>query len=197
MPLSLTITGRDNSQFGGLAKSPPTIQVRLLVKNGIGTHTCDVLFCVHNYSPLTINTMFKRISGDSKYEYFPKKASTAFAQGDLVYADGSGAIQPADSTSGDHLGVIMATVASTDADYASTTKVAVDIISPEDKFEVEVGTGTLTTAMVGNRYDLKDATSIDVTATAKKVITVTDFISGTKAIVKVNAVITSADVATS
>ncbi len=140
--------------------------------------------------------MFKRASGDQNLEWYPKKASTAFTNGGLTYADGSGAIQPADTTSGDHIGVILKTVASGDSDYADNTKVPVDVPRPNDVFEVDVETGTLTTAMIGNQYDLASATGIDVTATAKKVVTVVGFISATKALVKINATIGVTNVAT-
>jgi hypothetical protein len=140
--------------------------------------------------------MFVRLTGKPNIEWYPKKASTAFAVGDLVYADGSGAIQPADSTSGDHIGIIMKDVASTDSDYASTTKVPVDVPRDGDEFVVDVGTGTFTAAMVGSRYDLKDENEIDVSATSKKVVTVTRFISSSKAVVKINSMISNADVVT-
>jgi len=141
--------------------------------------------------------MFKRESGKSHIEYFPKKASTVFAKGDLVYADGSGAIQPADATSGDHIGVIKEAVTATDDDYASNTEVAVEVPNDDSvEWRVDVGTGTLTTAMIGNRYDLKDANEIDVSATSKKVVTVKRFVSSSVAIVSINAMIGNADVAT-
>lgn len=135
-------------------------------------------------------------SGESKMEWYPKKASTAFTAGDLVYADGSGAIQPADSTSGDHIGVIQKTITSADSDYASTTLVPVIKAYQDSIFVADVGTGTLTTAMIGNRYDLKDANEIDVTATSKKVVEVVGYISATKALVKINAIIENNAVAT-
>lgn len=129
-------------------------------------------------------------------EWFPKKASVAFAVGDLVNFDGSGAIQPADTTSGDHIGVCMKLVTSADADYASTPKIPVDFATPDDIFEVDVETGTLTTGMIGNTYDLASADGIDVTASAKDVVTVVGFVSATKALVKINAMATNKDVAT-
>jgi hypothetical protein len=113
-----------------------------------------------------------------------------------LYADGSGATQLADATSGDHLGVALKTVAATDSDYASNTKIPVIVCHPSTEFIVGVGTGTLTTAMVGNRYDLKDENEIDVSATSKKVVTVTEFISAAKAKVVVNASIFNVGVAT-
>jgi len=143
--------------------------------------------------------MFKRISGKPKVEWYAKDASVAFVNGGLVYWNGTGELIPADATSGDHAGVILRAVTSADSDYAtSLAKVPVDTITPDDVFEADVITGTLTTAMVGNRYDI-DATGsgVDVTATSKKVVTVVGFVSASKALVKINAVITSADVVTS
>ena len=136
-------------------------------------------------------------SGKAETEWYLKKASTVFTNGGLVYADGSGAIQPADATSGDHIGIIQTTVAATDDDYASNTKVPVLKAYAGNIYEVDVSTGTLTTAMVGNRYDLTDANGIDVSATAKLVVTVVGFISSSKALVKINAIIEVANVATS
>lgn len=129
-------------------------------------------------------------------EWYPKKASTAFAIGDVVYPDGSGAIQPGDSTSGEHMGVVMKDVASTDSDYASTTKIPVDAIDPNDIWEVDVGNGTATAALVGTYIDLHDKDSVDVAATSKKVVFVVGFISATKLLVKINASAGVKDVAT-
>lgn len=141
---------------------------------------------------------FVKVSGKSRVEYYPKAASEAFEVDDLVYFNGSGQITKADSTSGDHIGVIKKKVTSADSDYASTTMVPVEVIEDNDIYEVDVDSGTaLTTAMVGNRYDLADEASINVGATSKKVVTVVGFISATKALVKVNAIIQNADVATS
>lgn len=141
--------------------------------------------------------MFKRISGKPKPEWYPKKASTAFANGGLVYFDGSGAIQPADATSGDHIGIIMRDVLSTDDDYATTDAVMVDEPTTDDVFEVDVKTGTLTTAMIGNKYNLHaDGDGIDVTAQTKAVVTVVGFVSASKALVKINSMITHGNVAT-
>ena len=58
----------------------------------------------------------KWVKGRTKIVWLPKAASTAFTKDALVYFDGSGAIIPADSTSGDHIGTILKTIASTDSD---------------------------------------------------------------------------------
>ena len=143
--------------------------------------------------------MFKRISGSPKVEWYAKDASVAFANGSLCYWNGTGEIIPADATSGQHCGVILRDVLSTDSDYAtSLAKVPVDVPTTEDVFEVDVETGTLTTAMVGNQYDLvADGDAIDVTATSKLVVTVVGFVSASKALVKINSLATHKDVATS
>ena len=142
--------------------------------------------------------MFIPRRGHFHIEWYPKIASTAIAIGDLLYADGSGAVQPADATSGDHIGICLKVIAATDDDYASTT--SIPVLVPNDstaEFEVDVDTGTaLTTAMVGSRYDLTDANSLNVGNTSKKVVTITKFISATKAWVKINSMIAVADVAT-
>lgn len=141
--------------------------------------------------------MFQRLSGKHNVEYFPKKASTAFEIGDLVYPDGSGAVQPADSTSGGHIGVIMKKIASSDSDYASTTKVPVDVPGPNDVFIADVGAGSATSALIGTHVDLTDADSVDVGSTSKQVVLVVGVISTSKVLVKINALATAKDVATS
>lgn len=142
--------------------------------------------------------MFKRISGSPKVEWYPKDASVAFTNGGLVYWNGSGEIIPADATSGQHCGIILRDVLATDDDYATAlAKVPVDVPTTEDIFEVDVETGTLTTAMVGNQYDLvADGDALDVSATSKLVVTVVGFVSSSKALVKINSLATHKDVAT-
>lgn len=138
--------------------------------------------------------MFKRISGSPRLSWFPKKASTAFNVGDLVYPDGSGAIQPADATSGEHLGVILKKVVSTDSDYASTTMVPVDVAGPDDIFEADAA--GLTAAKVGTYMDLTDAATVNGAATAKNVVLMVGYISATKGLFVVSATAYSKYVAT-
>lgn len=140
---------------------------------------------------------FTLVKGPVHVEWYPAATSQLFSYGDLVYANGSGKLIPADSTSGDHLGVIMRGIAATDDAYATEETVPVLVPGDNTEWEVDVDTGTaLTTAMVGNRYDLTDANSLNVGATSKKVVTITKFVSATKALVKINAMIANADVAT-
>lgn len=141
--------------------------------------------------------MFKRISGEVQNEgSHKKKASTAFKNGALVYSDGAGHVQPADSTSGNHIGVCLDEVKSTDDDYGDVRPLLVDVPRPNDIYEVDVETGTLTAAMVDNAYDLASSTGIDVSAQTKGVVTVVGFVSASKALVKINATAGVVDVAT-
>ncbi len=141
--------------------------------------------------------MFKRISGKQKPEWYPVKVNTPFSNGGLTYWDGSGDLIPADATSGDHAGVIFKTISANDSDYATIRKVMVDVPMSDDVYEVSVDTGVLTTAMIGNQYDLiATGTGINVTAQAKKVVTIVGFVSSTVALVKINALITNVNVST-
>ena len=130
--------------------------------------------------------MFKRISGKPRLEWYNVAASIAISYGGLVYPDGSGNIIKADSTSGNHLGVALRAIATTDSDYTSAKKIPVDVVGEDDVFEALV-TGTLTTAMVGNFYDLSDELTVNVGATSKKVVLCVGFISATLGLFKISA----------
>lgn len=135
-------------------------------------------------------------SGKWTKEWFPKVASTVFAHGDLVYANLSGAIQPADSTSGNHVGIIQKAIAATDDDYASTTGVPVMVPTGGALVRCDNVDGTLTTAMVLGFYDLSNAESVNVAAQAKNVVQVRKFISATEGVFEINALGRHVNVAT-
>lgn len=128
---------------------------------------------------------FIQVSGDRQTEAFPKKASTAIPANNALIFE-SGFITVAASTSVSIAGVSQRAIVSTDADYASTPLTPITMADEEAVFEADVVTGTLTTAMIGNRYDLANATGIDVTAQAHNQVTIVGFISATKALVKFN-----------
>ena len=128
-------------------------------------------------------------------EWYPAATSTAFTANGLVYFNGSGAIIPADSTSGDHIGVIQKAITSASAEYSVSTPVMVEKAYEDNIYEADV-TGTLTTAMVGNQYDLSDSVTVNCAAQSKKVVTCVGFISATKGLFKINAVIENDNVAT-
>lgn len=138
--------------------------------------------------------MFKRLTGKPNIEFLTIAASTAISNGALLYANGSGAHIPADSTSGNHTGIIMKDIAATDADYASTKKVMCDVPKDDDEFEVDC-TGA-TAALEGTYIDLSTSLVADPSASAKKVLYVTRFISSTKLAVKINAMAANKNVET-
>ncbi len=140
--------------------------------------------------------MIKRVSGCPNIERYPAPTSQLFGNNELVYADGSGAVIPADSTSGMHFGITKEAITATDPRYTTAGKISIDVLDDNDIFEADVN-GTLTTAMVGNFYDLTDAGNVNVAATSKKVVLCVGFISATKGLFKLNSRATAYDVATS
>lgn len=99
--------------------------------------------------------MFIRSKGQPKLEYFPKKASTVFAVGDLCTFDGSGNIQPyvAGTTTG-AAGICKKAIAATDSDYAANTMIPVDVnIGDGNEFIVDAN-GAITASLVGTYKDI-------------------------------------------
>jgi len=128
---------------------------------------------------------FKLHKGRTKVMYFPRPASTTFAEGDLVYFNTSGQVIPADATSGQHVGVIKKAVATTDTDYA-TANVLVPIEVPLDRWTLwTVPTSGAVAADVGNQIDLTDAGTADRSAGAKDALLVTGIVSATEIIVTI------------
>lgn len=110
-----------------------------------------------------------------------KTASTAYAVGDLVTADNDGSgvgFDKANATSVYHIGIVQETVASTDSDYASTTRENL-LVDPFGEYLAVVGTGTADANDEGNIVDLKSDGTVDVTASSVDVFLVRKFIAGT------------------
>lgn len=123
---------------------------------------------------------FSLYKGATKTMYFPKAASTAFTKGALVYFNGSGEVIPADATSGDHIGVIRQTIATTDSDYASETFVAIQVpVQRWVEWLVSVD-GTATTEDIGLEIDLTDSLNANRAASSKDALLVTGFKSATE-----------------
>jgi hypothetical protein len=80
----------------------------------------------------------KRYNGDVNIQPYQKKASTAFAFGDLVYVDSNGFLDKAVDTSlgKEIVGAIQRDVLSTDTDYASNTPVPFDVFRKGDQARV-------------------------------------------------------------
>ncbi len=94
-------------------------------------------------------------------KYTAKKASTVMQNGGFLSLALGYALP---STAGDAiLGVGMDDILSTDSDYTSTRMIPYQT-SYNNYFRIGVGAGTATQAMVGSRFNLYDAQTIDVTA---------------------------------
>ena len=136
------------------------------------------------------------VKGATKCLHLKKAASTVFTEGQLVNFDGSGYIIPADSTSGDHIGIVKQSVAATDDDYAQNTALMVEV--PLDKFavlEAEV-TGTFAATAVGTRMDLSDADTVNADGSSKNVVTCVAYVSSTLGHFVLNSTFDVANVAT-
>lgn len=101
--------------------------------------------------------------GLSKFEHFPKAASTVFELGDAVSFNGLGQIVRATSSSTNVLGFIKRAVSSTDSDFASTSMVGVQVLGVSDVIEIDAST-TVTASMVGSQRDLSNASTLNVGA---------------------------------
>ena len=116
---------------------------------------------------------------------YQKVASTAFAFNDLVYIDSNGFLALAvDGSLFVPLGLIQATIASVDSDYANNTRVPVLIGGPDAEFLCDVSTGTAAQTDVGEWIDIDDQNSVDVAASTYDVFYVTRFISATQVVAR-------------
>ncbi len=127
------------------------------------------------------STNVQFIQGTPFNEPVPIKESVAMLDGILLASDGAGKYTKATSSSTSIPYLLNGTIATTDLDYASTTKERNVTIIPDDreyKLLMPVGTGTATAAMVGLPYDLDDEKSLDVSGAGTQFL-ITDFISAT------------------
>jgi ABC-type branched-subunit amino acid transport system substrate-binding protein len=129
---------------------------------------------------------FIRVSGKPNIEYWKKTASVAIANGALTYLI-SGGVNAADATSGDHLGICMKTIASTDADYAVATSIPIDVAGENDIFQVGVAASTVATltALVGTYIDLTSSVVADATASSKDALLVVGVVDASTVLVKI------------
>jgi len=129
---------------------------------------------------------FKPYKGRFKFEWLPVTTSTALLGGNLVEA-ASGLIAAADTdeAAADIRGVLVQTIAATDADYAVARKVAV--IVPLEKhcvWEGDTG-GSFVATDIGVEYGITASGTapgdvVDRTETTADAFLMTEFLSATK-----------------
>lgn len=132
---------------------------------------------------------FIQAKGRAYTQWYPKAASTAIAVGDLLYANGTGEVTPATTTSDHHVGVAMVDVAATTTGtflYSNTALIPVSVPVDDTEWLVDVGTGSATEAIIGTFVDLAAAGTADVSASSVDALFVTGVVSATKIMVKVN-----------
>ena len=128
--------------------------------------------------------MIRLYAGNAHTEWYPKTASETFTANDLVYLSGGYITKFADAVDQPPLGLIQKTVAATDSDYASATKVPVLIGDENTEYLCDVSTGTAAVTHVGTWIDVDDENSVDVSATTYEIFFVTKFISTTQVVGK-------------
>lgn len=118
-------------------------------------------------------------------EWMQKKASAAMTFNDLVQIDANGFILRAvDGSTLTCMGLVQKTVASTDSDYASATKVPVLVPGPDAVFLCDVSTGTAAQEDVGQFIDVDDHNSVDVDASTYGIFYVVGIVSATQVLCK-------------
>lgn len=126
--------------------------------------------------------MIKHIRGEAEINDYVAPASTEFAFNDVVTRDANGRLAKATASTprSELLGLIQATISSTDSNYASTKVVPVLEFNEEAEFEADVDTGTAVSTMVGKRFDLNDHNGLNVQKEGQKHFQVTGFVSASK-----------------
>lgn len=124
--------------------------------------------------------------GTEKVEFYPKAASTVMTFNDMVAINTSGyLIRYTDGGAYPLLGLVQKTIASTDSDYASNTRIPVLVAGANSIFLCDVSTGTAAATDVGEYIDVDDQDSVDVNASTNDDFYVVGVISGTQVLAKI------------
>lgn len=130
---------------------------------------------------------FKPSSGQFKTVWLPVTASTAIARGALVtFSSGKLVAAGAATASLAIVGILDKTIAATDADYATDSRL-VPVLVPTERYtvcEADVTSG-LVVADIGLEQDLTDASTVNRAATAVDVVRCVGVISTTKGLFNV------------
>jgi hypothetical protein len=135
------------------------------------------LIFTHNFKTMAI-TLHKEHGAKCVLEWRKKKASVAITIGDAVTVDADGYVLRLTANAKCY-GIAQRTVASTDSDYASATRIPVLVCGADAEYEFLVATGTPAQSYVGDYVDFNDHDSIDLTASTNDDVQVTDIISAT------------------
>ena len=123
--------------------------------------------------------------GKFKVMWVQKTASAAIESNTLVQLT-SGYVAQAGTTAGASdtplLGIYVGpAITSGSSNYASTEKIPVLVpAEPLAEFDLVVGTGSLTAAMVGQSYDIDSDSEVTVSTSTNEAVTCSEFISATR-----------------
>ena len=122
-----------------------------------------------------------RPNGPAHVEWYPKTASTAFSFEEPVALDTTGTLIPyTPGIAAPFLGLIKKTVASTDSDYGSTTRVPVEVGNYDTEYLFTASTTAAAATDVGEEVDYVEATvSVNVGSSSTDDVFVTQVISST------------------
>lgn len=135
--------------------------------------------------------MWKAYTGAFGLFWGPKKASQVLSEGAVCDLT-SGYVTVAAIAVMSHLGVCGKTVTATDSDYASTTRIPVQVAkSPQCKWKASVlSTDTLLTTHVGTYADLAGSpvgSDITIATSADDAALITDYVNDNEALVQLNS----------
>lgn len=114
-------------------------------------------------------------------EFYPKAVSTAIAFDEPVYLDTDGRVAPyTPGVAAPWLGLCKKAIASTDSDYASATRIPVEVGNAESEYLFDATTTAAAATDVGEYVDYVEATvSVNVGSTSQNDVYVTQFVSST------------------
>lgn len=139
--------------------------------------------------------LFKENGANAHLEWYQKAASETFTFNDLVGINTSGFVTKyTDGASFPQLGLIQRTIAATDTDYASNTKVPVLIAGAEAEYLCDVSTGSAAQTDVGEYIDVDDHNSVDVASSTNNDFYVTKVISASQVVAKMTRKVLSATI---
>lgn len=137
-----------------------------------------------------VTTNFVPARGDWDQKELRLKESVAMSEGAVLVPDGSGQWTISTTTSTvanvQNAAILCSPIAATDADYATDGKTRLCWVprNATAEFFFTVGSGTFTTADVGNTCDFAASTTVAVDTATYDPITITDYISSTRGIGK-------------
>ena len=134
-----------------------------------------------------------RANGPVHVEWYPKAVSTAIAFGEPVYLDTDGRLAPyTPGVAGPFLGLCKKEIAATDDDFASATRIPVEVGNYDTEYLITASTTAAGTTDVGEYCDYVEATvSVNVGSSGQNDVYVTQVISTTLVVVKFARKVTS------